>query len=172
MDCCQGSATNLLPNSSSSTYRSFGIDKTGAGWTTRIQDFAKCCSSCDTTPSDRMASHWHDKFWDSDITGTDSPEPAERQVRHMTPEHCCWDFSPGLKLWQNSNVFPDKVGSVHVKCTYWWHLRLPLNAFTNILFDVCNKYRYLIREWLYPLENHREVNEGQDPRHKQNFRNP
>lgn len=172
MNCCWGSATHLFANSSSSTYLSFGIDKIGAVVTTCIQGFVECFSSCSTTPFDRMASHWYDKFWDSGITGTDSPELAERQVRCTTPEHCCWDFSPGLKLWQNSNIFPNTIRSVHVKCTYWWHLRLPLNAFTNILLDICNKYRYLVRELLYPLENHREVNEGQDPRHKQNFRNP
>lgn len=123
MDCCWGSATNLLPNSSSSTYRSFGIDKTGARGITCIQDFVECCSFCHTTPFDKMASHWH--VWVSEliITGTVSPELAERQVRCMIPEHCCRDFSPGLKLWQNSNIFPNTI-SVHVKCTYWWHLRL------------------------------------------------
>lgn len=153
-DCCWGSARNLLTNRSSPTYIDIILQRC---WQESQKDLVVHSPSRHHSLWQngkplaqvlRFKHHQHRK-----------PRTSRRTGQMYDTWTFCWQFSPGWSCDKIKTFSPNTVRGVYVKCTYWWHLRLPLNAFTGILFDVC---RYL-REWLYPLESHREVNEDQDP---------
>lgn len=159
MDCCWGSARKLLTNTSLFTC----IDIILQHW----QDW--CWQGSHTGPCCMLSllrrhSLWQNRKPLAQVLGFRHHQHRKPRTSGRTGQmHDIWtfrwEFSPGWSCDKIKTFSPNIVRGVYVKSTYWWYLRLPLNAFTDILFDVC---RYLLREWLYPSESHREVNEDQD----------